>query len=190
MNKYDPDIIEYKDILMLYRDEITLYEYKYVLENNNIIKLVFKEEHFCKLLALDEFAPSQYKRREYLDKLGITKIEEGIITSEKMRKEKHKTWKTYKNRIEYFPYLKILLDHPQYIIFNKEITNTKIKADVVLLYQLSENEYIHLFCKNISNEDTILKPITFVIHKNNKYIKDQENIHIKEVIKETVVKNK
>lgn len=186
MDKFNADNIEYKDLLMIYRDEITPYIYKYTLFDDKIITLIFKEEHFCKLLALDEFAPSLYKRREYLDERGIEKIECGNISSMKLKKQKTKIWRTYRNRIEYFGYLKELLNSPQYIIFNQSIANTKIEADIILLYKLSESEYIHLFCRNIGSDEVILKPITFLIHKNNKYIAEQDIVLIKEIRKNLI----
>lgn len=186
MDKFDANSIEYKDLLMIYRDEITPYIYRYTLVDDKIITLIFKEEHFCKLLALDEFAPSLYKRREYLDRRGIEKIECGEISSIELKKQKPKIWRTYKNRVEYFVYLKELLSNPQYIIFNQSIANTKIEADVILLYRLSESEYIHLFCRNIGKHDVVLKPITFVIHKNNKYVAEQDIVLIKEIHKDLI----
>ena len=183
LGKYDANKVEYKDILMFFRDEIIVYEYRYTLEDNTTILLKIKEQHFCKLLALDEFAPSTYKRRMYLDELGLEKVEKEELTSVDSKNKKPKIWKTYKNRIEYFPYLRELLLKPEYVIFNKQLLNTKIDAQIILLYRLSETEYIHLFCKQI--KDNTIIPITFLIHKNDKYIINQETKVISKV--ETVL---
>lgn len=174
MKKFDSNTIEYQDLLMFYRDEITLYNYKYFLDDNSIVKLIFKEQHFCKLIALDEFAPSSYKRREYLDDLGLEKINNKLITCELMKKTKPKEWRTYRNRLEYFPYITDLLKKPEYIIFNNKNTKTKIRADVILLYKLSDKEYLHLFCRYIDSDKKNIKPVTFIVHKNEKYIEHQE----------------
>lgn len=178
MEKFDVNTVEYSDVLMFYHEEMTPYKYIYHLESEAIVELIFNDGHFCKLLALDEFAPSPYNRREYLDIAGINLITSGTITSEKMKKEKYGIWHTYRNRIEYFPYLVVLLNNPEYVIFDYSKANCKIKAAIILVYKLSDNELLHLFCNFTDKEKTKIKPVTFIVHKNEKYVLDQENCKV------------
>lgn len=181
--KFDANTTEYLDVLKFYRTNITPYQYSYDLANGSTVSLVLKDENFCKLLAMDEFAPSRYKSRDYLDLKGLKSIEDGTISSSKNKAAKSKIWREYKNRIEYFPFLVDLLFKPEFIIFNPSLASTKIKADVLLGYKLSEKEHLHLFCNYIDAKKINMKAVTFIYHKNDKYFKGQVTIPVKKAIK-------
>lgn len=177
----DPNNIELDTIADFYINTICCNKYIYTLENNKKISLEFDKTNLCHLLAIHKYNNDFKLKHDYEGLGGFNNIKNKILTMSKLIKNQS-VFGQCKNRIIYFPLLPKLLKDPSFIYFDKNIVSGKciIRSSIVLHKKYDQFKYrIHLFA-DMENEDKYY-PVTFIIHKNTKYIDNQELVNIKNV---------
>lgn len=172
------DLIEF---LEFYKNEICNYSYNYILEDDTKLILSFKEENFSHLLGLHKFK----KIKSYKAALKINEdiICKNIILKELINKEKQVMTSELKDRICYFPMLKLLLEKADIVLKYdiNAIWNTKIEFS--FLFRTNKiSVIIYLAVKEISKSKKVCIPVSLLVDRDNRFAKMKlEELKIKEI---------
>lgn len=175
------DLIEF---LEFYKNEICNYSYNYILEDDTELIISFKEENFSHLLGLHKFKKiNSYKTSKTSLKINEDIRSKNIILKELINNEKKILTSELKDRICYFPMLKLLLEKADVVLKYdiNAIWNTKIEFS--FLFRTNKiSVIIYLAVKEISESKKVCIPISFLVDRNDRFSKMKlKEIKVKEI---------
>ncbi|MBQ7913393.1 MAG: hypothetical protein IJ308_06620 [Clostridia bacterium] len=143
--------------------------------------ILFSSDHFKHMIGLHKlkdisqlrYSSSKIYRQILNKELAFTDISFSIY------------YYLIENRIMFFEELKNILASKELMVKSLHGNFNTIEADYMLSYKNEEYGYVHLFLKQ-KNEGTV-EPITFIIHDNNDYLKNNPNkwtvLSIEEIVR-------
>lgn len=170
--KTEMNQITLKLLQKYYEDYLLPYTFIFHLEGgDDPVRLQFKKDHFCHLIGTNHPAQKKYNNNpkmlyQYFGKKGYSKIRQGSITIETLRKLHRSEFdQTTKKKCKHFHFLHRMLDKPNIVKSINSVGN--IVCDFYFFNEF-DNSYVHL---GIEQEDGqhIYFPKTFVI----KYVASQ-----------------
>jgi len=192
LNGADMKTVTLKGIQEFYASEFlnNIYTYQFMVkdsESNNdgiaSIKLEFQESNMCHLLGIQHIVDSLYNKNTYVGQAGYDKIfslEVDINTFKSISKSK---FKNQKDRIKFFKYMKYIVENPDIILYNSDISKSNIESKYIL-YKLIGTNYVHIGIDVNNSKDSIdfCYPRTFLIEKKEgrKFIDGQTELIVLE----------
>lgn len=147
--------------------------FRYELQGNRIVEIIFYREHFCHLIGL------QYiygRNKNYLGKNGYDKINNGEITIDSLIAHNKLQYGYIKSRIEHFNEIAELMDNGQFIRFYQDRTNPKTQIEAEYLIVRGNKTYtLHLFLRKetLSDSSNQYAPISFIVKSEKDKAKRQ-----------------
>ncbi len=170
-------IINLQSILSEYENNLCDRVFKYELENNAVIEVVFYREQMCHLLGLQYVYP---KNRKFLGMKGFEKIKSGKLTIDDLKKYNGKKTKFIKERLYNFGSVFDLMLNGDLIKFyqDRAYPPSLIDADFII-FKKDKAHILHLFLRQEQMNSTLYVPVSFVIKSlddNNpdQFINNQE----------------
>ena len=145
------------DIQSYYSRVLCPYVFRYTLEDNSVVTIIFRMENFCHLLGIHHIKNiSDYKAIK-----GYTNIAKGNITIESLKKTDKKEFQKIYPRLYAFNQLSSLLLRGKAFLFDRSKASSVIKADFLLA---RENKYLHLhlFIVKSSLDGNVYAPMSFI----------------------------
>lgn len=172
--------VNLKCLLQNYRNNLCNRVFVFVLSDNKEFKMRFFEESACHLMGIQHVFGSD---KRYLGARGCQKIDDGLITVNKLKLHNKKGFNFIKERLEHFDEIIDILKSGELFRYVPEKVNggTLIRAEF-LMNKNNQSYILHLFLTKERNTD-IYTPISFITQSRNdadfnKYIRRQKHIEI------------
>lgn len=164
--------VNLKEFFKFYKENMCKYIFNYLLEDNTEIVVFFEENHFSHLIGLHKF-----KRLKSYS--SAKKINEDILKEKITFKNVYSANKEFlnknielKDRLTYFPVLKTLLTNTTSVLkYDLNIIwNSKIEFSF-LLRSDKIAVLVYLAVKEIKNEKKICVPVSLLVDRNDRFLK-------------------
>lgn len=179
--------VNLQNLLTDYENSLCDKTFKYELANNQIVCVSFYREQLCHLLGLQYVYDHD---RHYLGIEGFKKIQDGSLTSNKLKSHNIGQYNYIKERLNNFYKIKQLMDEGQFIKFYRDRTHpsSRIEADFII-FQKETAHILHLFLRKEQADKNIYAPVSFVIKSlkdetAQQYLQHQE---YKQIVRRSVI---
>lgn len=164
-------------------------KYCFELENLDVIEVLFNKKNLCHLLGIVtviEKAIHMSQHFEYKGIRGYTKIKDGTLTINELKRIDKKRFGLSKDKMVFFYWIHKILESPNLVLKYQQTSESHISCDF-LLYDIRDGHAIaHL---GLVKDGNVYYPKSFFIERvtehsdGKKHITDQEEIRIVSVSK-------